>query len=403
MKQFVAILGRQPELSVAELCAVAHRHCVTIEPLNDFAAFVQGDETWVDRFALFGGLVKVGEVLAHVPNIDGLFADDTVRQLHAALPVKGKVVFGISAYGSPSFIRSTQAFSKRIKVFLAENGRPARFLLGERGTLSSVVVDKERLVERGMELLLFERPREIVIAKTVAVQHYEEFSTRDYGRPQRNATSGMLPPKLARILLHLADVDESTTLMDPFCGSGTILQEALLLGFQSLIGSDQSDKAIRETKANLAWLAKHEQRELPAVRSFQSDVNNLGRVLLPATIGCVVTEPYLGPPQKGGEDVLAIRAELEVLYQKAFRVFAQLLEDGGKVVFLLPVFFRNAKPHFIMNLDAWLTEGFRLIDPLPPEWLTAFEKRLTFRKTLLYIRPGQRVGREILLLQRRRA
>src|SRR3989344_7958542 len=84
------------------------------------------------------------------------------------------------------------------------------------------------------------------LAKTCAVQEFEEYSQRDYGRPGRGLVFGSMPPKLAKIMINLAQLPASATILDPFCGSGTILQEALLLGYQNVIGSDVSTKAVAD-------------------------------------------------------------------------------------------------------------------------------------------------------------
>ena len=86
------------------------------------------------------------------------------------------------------------------------------------------------------------------LAQTEAVQPFEQFSARDFGRPGRDDLSGMLPPKLAIIMINLAQTPLNSILLDPFCGSGTILSEAVLLGYTNLIGTDISEKAIADSK-----------------------------------------------------------------------------------------------------------------------------------------------------------
>src|SRR5205823_3602162 len=102
-----------------------------------------------------------------------------------------------------------------------------------------------------------------------AVQPFEQFSARDFGRPGRDDLSGMLPPKLAIIMINLAANDTISVLLDPFCGSGTILSEALLLGYKNLIGSDISEKAVADTKTNLDWIANKFRRDLPDIKIFK--------------------------------------------------------------------------------------------------------------------------------------
>ena len=80
------------------------------------------------------------------------------------------------------------------------------------------------------------------------MQDIESYTKRDRERPKRDAKVGMLPPKLAQIIINLAagqlpeeklqnicDIPLGEpiprrllgqTVLDPFCGTGVILQEA---------------------------------------------------------------------------------------------------------------------------------------------------------------------------------
>src|SRR3989344_6013764 len=95
----------------------------------------------------------------------------------------------------------------------------------------------------------------ILAGRTEAVQDFEAWSKHDFGRPSRDAKSGMLPPKLARLMVNLSGVQpEGSAILDPFCGSGTILMEAALMGSKAVIGSDISKKAVADTGRNMEWM-----------------------------------------------------------------------------------------------------------------------------------------------------
>ena len=89
--------------------------------------------------------------------------------------------------------------------------------------------------------------RELVIALTEAIQDIDAYTARDRERPARSAKVGMLPPKLAQILVNSA---QGSAIYDPFCGTGVILQEALLMGHEAY-GSDLAAEMVDATRTNL--------------------------------------------------------------------------------------------------------------------------------------------------------
>jgi tRNA G10 N-methylase Trm11 len=235
------------------------------------------------------------------------------------------------------------------------------------------------------------------VGRTEAVQDFKNLSYRDFGRPDRDDQSGMIPPKLAQIMINLSGKNsENSTLLDPFCGSGTVLMEAALIGFKNLIGSDISEKAISDTKNNLAWIGeKFPNFKLSNFQLFEISATEISRKIKPNSVDAIVTEPYLGP-QRGNPDPMKTKMELEKLYSAALREFKKILKSDGRVVMIFPVRAEGTRPdlHFMSpNLDGW-----QVINPLPEN----LQEKLhtTRRGTIVYGRPGQKVYREIVVLKK---
>lgn len=401
MTDLLVMLGRQPELSLAELVAVSGREPNTISQLTSDIALVKNVAHPTEWFARFGGLQKVSTVLTTIP-ASSLNEATLLDVLRPFVPEEQRLTFGVSVHGAGKVASTVNTYVRNLKKTLVAEGHSIRFLKAKNNVLTSVVVEKQLLSRNGVELLCVIHGSSVTIAQTLAVQDFEAFSERDYGRPGRNARSGMLPPKLARMMINLARVPEEGTVFDPFCGSGTILQEAAILGVENIIGSDNSDRAIKETEQNFTWLREnHGVEATPNV--FQADILSLHSKLPARSIDAIVTEPFLGPPATGNEthDVFAKRAqELGTLYLRAFTAFHPLLKPHGTIVFLFPVFFVNAKPMFLQCLDPILLKGYKLVQPLTPDLVPAIKDRLTYRHTLLYRRPGQHIGREVLMFEK---
>ena len=381
------VLGRESLIAAAEIDAV-----LSLKKYDYSTQILKVDascdpKTLIDRL---GGTIKIARELA-----DSVTKKDLEKIITDELKtVSGKINFGISFYNTTGLtLKEIRILGLQIKKFLKTEGYSVRYVENKEEALSSVTVEKNGLTNRGREFLIspifndgMEGSQTYAVAVTEAVQPFEQFSARDFGRPGRDDLSGMLPPKLAIILINLAQTPLHSVLLDPFCGSGTILSEAMLLGYNNLIGADISDKAVEDTKINIEWVAKKFHRELPSNKIFQSEVTELSKKLHNNSIDSIVTEPYLGKPLRGQEtkqELLSQAKQLKDLYLQAFEQFHKILKPKAKVVFIIPRF---------KYANEWLTIDCKNeIEKIGFTALPFFENQLR----LVYSRPNQRVAREI--------
>lgn len=391
MKQYAFILGRSPALSAGELANVFSDKKAVLTTAETVILEL-GDIKPVETMRRLGGTVKLGEVL--VKTTEQNLAEEILKILKVFAPAEGKLVFGLSQYGL-----NQPKLGAVIKKQLKAKGVKARWAISKNPKLSSADVFLNKLLGKGVELLIIKKKEDIFIAKTLAVQDFEKYSQRDYGRPARDMRSGMLPPKVAKMMINLAQSPLDGCLIDPFCGSGTILQEALLLGYQDVWGSDVSKKAVQDARANLKWLA--EKSGLPdnyGLRVKQISVEKLADYFEENYFDAMVTEPYLGPPLRGREtenEIKSIIKELSELYLKFFIQAKFVLKSEGKIVIIFPVFILQNKKLFLPILEQIEKIGFKIKSPLPSEW--GF--KISDRNSLIYFRPDQRVQREILIFK----
>jgi len=66
------------------------------------------------------------------------------------------------------------------------------------------VVEQNKLIESGIEFCLIVDKNRVFLGKTLVVQPFKDLSKRDFGRPARDDHSGMIPPKLAQMMINLA-------------------------------------------------------------------------------------------------------------------------------------------------------------------------------------------------------
>lgn len=84
--------------------------------------------------------------------------------------------------------------------------------------------------------------------------NYTSIKKRDMQKPIRREELA-ISPRLAKILINLSGAKKNNLLLDPFCGVGGILQEALLMDI-NVFGNDIDREAINFSFQNLSWLSK---------------------------------------------------------------------------------------------------------------------------------------------------
>ena len=389
---YLFILGREPLISTAELFSVLKKQKInfTLKAWQKPFCVIETDQKISPASLMnkLGGTIKISEILTTCKkqkmNSDGLGA--VLSFLKNKGELEKKVFFGLSFYNFNKKNRNKN-WGLEIKKNLTGQEIKSRLVTSREEALSSVTVKMNKLLsERGADIILAEDGEQIWLAVTLAVQPFEEWSERDYGRPGRDAASGMLPPKLARIMLNLTNLNETAAILDPFCGSGTILTEAWLIDFKNIFGSDLSPKAVADSQKNLTWAKAQAQVKV-------CDATKLTTCYQKNFFDAIITEPYLGPPLKGKEttqQISQITNELEKLYFTSLQQFSQILKPGGEIVMVWPIIL-NQK----LNLQKKLEE-------LPLQLVPLLSKTSWFeeQKSLIYSRPDQLIKREIVKIKK---
>lgn len=375
--EYIFILGRYPDLSKKEILSVLKIQDYSINPIysSDQAIVIRLDRE-LDVLLInktLGGTVKIGKVITELSSpvsqqqlinyftSDALFIDYLEN-------VTEKVTIGASYYpdktnGDKGMHFKLNTLMKEMKTHLELQGFKVRYPKLEGTSLSSASVDKNKLLTQGVEILLIQTNDTIIIGKTLAVQEFESFSKRDYGRPSRDMDSGIMPPKIARMMINLAELKKNSRIIDPFCGSGTLLQEAIILGYSNVTGTDISEKAIADCKKNLTWLTQRDSSLTKAIIR-QADVLDLEQIYGQTSFDAIIGEPYMGPNFQERPQLSVMqknRDELELFYASALEVFSKILKPGGAIVMILPIF--HTGNHYLhMDISAKInTLGLQLV------------------------------------------
>jgi tRNA G10 N-methylase Trm11 len=399
----LCILGRQPALGIAELESLYGADI--LRPAGAQAALLDIEPPIVD-FSRLGGTVKFCKVLTILDTVNWKdvqkFLEENVAPHTRQLP-EGKMKLGFSLYGWNMPVQQINASALSIKKVIKATGRSIRVVPNIGPALNSAQVLHNQLTGAlGWELVFVRDGNKTILAQNIAEQDIDAYARRDQKRPKRDAKVGMLPPKLAQILVNLAvgkvEQDDPScgpgeskgkTILDPFCGTGVILQEAGLMGYD-VYGTDNEPRMIEYSKDNLDWLDENFSHP-PFTYSVElGDATNFS---WPTPSDMVATEAYLGSALSTIPALDKFEAMIQgtnLIIKKFLKNLAEQTEPGYRAAVAVP---------------AWMTpKGFVRL-PLVDQIEDLGYNRVSFvhanGEDFIYHREGQIVARELLVITRK--
>jgi len=407
------ILGRLPDLGMAELESLYGAD--KVRPVGAQAAIVDVDPCFL-AFDRLGGSIKFCKLLTELDTTNWKEIEKFLLQVspgHSERLPEGKMHLGLSLYGFKESVKQIEATGLSLKKVIRKTGRSVRLVPNKEPELSSAQVFHNHLTgPTGWELVFIKNGDKTVVAQTVKVQDIDSYTLRDRSRPKRDARVGMLPPKLAQTILNLAtgklpeDKLESIceipagevvprphlgkTVLDPFCGTGVVLQEAALAGYD-VYGTDLEPRMVEYTKLNLAWL--NANYHLEGSYEFSFEPGDATTYEWQQPIDFVATETYLGRPftSRPNPEVLAQTvADCNLIIKKFLQNILGQLQPGTRLCVAVP---------------AWQTgkNVFKHL-PLVDQISEIGYNRISFEHSkdkLLYYREDQVVARELIVLIRK--
>ncbi len=381
MKRFLAVLGRQPKISLAELESLYYNVRQIGPSLAEFEMDAKSPRDESENYPAIqrlGGTIKVAEPI-----------NEPLSEFWKKLPETGKIVLGMSDYSRRTNPYLAQKEALRWKRVIGKGGRNVRVIPNKTAALSSATSLHNRLYTKTRIELIKNGNK---YYRVVEVQDIDSYVERDQARPARDAKVGMLPPKLAQILINLCGNEPAgSVLLDPFCGTGVVLQEAALMQY-SIIGSDLSERMVEYTKRNLKWAGeKYNIPKLGEAYVAQGDAANFE---WPESIDLVACETYLGQPMSQPP------AEIKLKQEKQ--------ECGGIILGFLKNLAKQIKTDtpVVIAVPAWLRpdgryERLNLLDEIKDLRYNVVSFKNLEQRDLLYHREGQVVAREIIVLRKK--
>lgn len=409
MHQYAFILGRKPWLSLAELAAVLPNstqyqemsgNCLLVKLLDPL-------ENPQHLLNILGGSIKIIQIEAF-SGLDLQLIPKNIAKLALNLfkGAESKVRFAVSTENldkrDEGILKSTLILTKNT---LTEAGIKPRFLNKDFQNPALAALKGEKVPTKSTELVALKFNKQVFYGKTIAIQDIDAYSFRDFKRPGRDARVGMLPPKLSQIMINLSGINKdwtanpsSFTVYDPFCGLGTILMEAALMGF-NVAGSDIEPAMIKHTETNLKWL--QDAFQLPEFKSqfFEKDATYLNEGDLSTSPTAIVSETFLGPPVSVApkpENIEKTFYNLENLLLGFFESLAQFIPGSTPIVVsFLAYRLENRILEVPGLIDKIEQLGFKAQPLLDQQLIDQLKLHTPPQESLLYERPDQIVCRAI--------
>ena len=189
-----------------------------------------------------------------------------------------------------------------------------------------------------------------------------------------------ISPRLAKIMINLSGIKKGEKLLDPFCGIGVILEEALLQNIK-VVGIDNDKNSISGAEKNLEWFGFNKEN--------YKLINGDSRKINPKNCDVIVTEPFFGeilkktPTKEKANEIIR---EFEKLIIPVLNNLKQNVY--GKIVFTAP-FIKTMKKRVSCDIENILKNtGLKL------------SKIENIALSIQEFRENQIVGREIFVLER---
>ncbi len=364
--KYLFILGRNIELSKAEIFSYLETsgNKILSSDLNKNGFFVNvEDEILPEIVNVLGGTVSMGKIIT-MGNGDEIFSRLDKENLYSGNESKlNYVVWNFSNnYDSILDYLKNRFKSEKVKATLKHLNNDVNLQEGGIVRLPSSKLLNE-------EYFVYDFNGETYFGKIVSTCDYEALEKRDMGKPVRRESLA-ISPRLAKILINLSGVYEGETLLDPFCGIGTVLTEALIRGIK-VIGIDKDKKAISGARQNLEWSGfKRDNYELISSDSTKAQI-------LKANV--IATEPDLGetlkkiPTRSLAEETLKNFEELIINILNNFKD-----KISGRIVFTSP-YIRIGKKRLKCNIDKILeATGYKMTYEIPEFRLNQIVGRMIY-------------------------
>lgn len=389
---FLFIFGKDPELSKVELSSYLTTSNITfkIEANNDRFCIldVDGDFDSVNIMQNLGGILRIGKLIAWSNYLSDNFAKSI--EIYTS-----KFNYAISSLGMSKYeyelhedILKNHFKDSKIKAYI-KNNHPKNI---DFNMIDPKIYNSWNL-DLGFELIILKHNESYYYFKTNSATDPKDYEERDLKRPNRVETHAT-SPRISQMLVNCLGLEEDSVIIDPFCGTGTLLIEALLKGYGA-VGIDNDLSLVQSSRENIEWAKNRFGLTKASYNLIHGEAQNAK-----FNANACVFEPYMGPFLRkipSQNDVFEIAYELEDIYSGLFENLKENLKPKSSVfdvVCILP-YFKTKEGRIIgINHEVFEKSGFSLAKLNDDEHLTS-ENPLEYGAA-----GGNFIGRRIYFLKK---
>jgi tRNA G10 N-methylase Trm11 len=318
--KYIFILGRNPELSIYEIECYLQNNKIKYNYIqNSNAILIELDKELSREVINFlGGTIAIGKVLCNVNELERYFIYNGE---------KNKITYSVWNYSEKYNEKVSEILKNKFKIerMKAVNKKLTGKLDLQEG-ISVSIVSKDT----DIEYFVFENYFGEIMAKS----KYKDIENRDMNKPVRRESLA-ISPRLSKIMINMSQTKKGGRIVDPFCGIGVILSEALLMGYE-VVGIDKDKNAIEGAISNLEWMGFSKKKyKLINFDSTKVDI---------FSADSLVSEPDLGIVLKKSPNKEVAKKILKNYEGLIIRVLNNLKENiNGRFIFTSPYILVNNK------------------------------------------------------------
>jgi len=353
--KYIFILGRNIDLSLAEIRAYFSKESneIKVSEIVKNACLVDTERPIEEKTVeKFGGIIGIAEVL-EFGNVKEIIKNLNKHELYFGTSNKLNYCMWDFAEeeDSDDLFEYLKARFKTEKLKSTLKRLPAKITLQDGTKVPNI---SSALIEE--EYVLFSENDKSYFARITQKCNYEEIEARDMEKPIRREELS-ISPRLSKILINLSGVKEDEVLIDPFCGIGVILSEALLQNI-NVVGVDRDNSAIKGARENLKWFKFNPKR-------YILENGDSSRIRISKANG-VATEPDLGETLRKITTEKKAKETLRNFERLMINVINNLKSNtSGKIAFTSP-YIRTIKKRAGCNIERILEEtGYKLDKNFP--------------------------------------